>query len=246
MSVQNIDEKLKVYYEIIQNDSFSPFSFLHVDLDKQHKYNEKEQPQLKGFCIKVNRNDNFFWIYQHKYSTTLINRSSSVFAILNGSVYEPLNCDVIKLESKIDVLFFKNSLVTKNLNLLQSVFGFEQYVRKSAEQVIDLIKSIDIVSDLSKLIDSSNQQKLTTAKKLMKAANSPVLQIPRTELFRKLKSLDYYSKHIKIDNNTNKIVIATKNDVKEFLKMLNDEILKSELTGNDYESSAKEKLVYNE
>lgn len=95
---------------------------------------------------------------------------------------------------------------------------------------------------MSKLIDLTNRTKLTFAKKLMKATKSPVLQVPKDELLNKVKTLDYYSKHIKIDETTKKIILSSQKDVREFLKMLNDEILKSELTGNDYESSAKEKI----
>ena len=242
MSIQNIDEKVKTYYEIVQTDRYKPFRFLNVELPELSKYLEKEQQSLKGFCIKINRNDSFFWIYQHKYSTTLINRSTSIFAILNGSVYEPLDCDVIKLESKIDFVVIGDSIITKNVNLLQSSFGFEDYVRAAATKTIEAIKNIDIISDMSKLIDLTNRTKLTFAKKLMKATKSPVLQVPKDELLNKVKTLDYYSKHIKIDETTKKIILSSQKDVREFLKMLNDEILKSELTGNDYESSAKEKI----
>lgn len=242
MSVENIDEKIKTYYEIPQSKNYKPFDFLNVVCENLEKYKEKEQPKLKGFCIKINRNDNFFWIYQHKYPTTLINRNTSIFAKLNGSVYEPLDCDVVRLESKIDILIIDNYLVTKNINLLQNMFGFDGYVRSIALKVIESIKNIDIIVDMSKLISLANGQKLTIAKKLMKASKSPVLQIPKIQLHNKLKKHDYYSKHIKIDDKSNKIIISSQNDVKEFLKMINDEILKSELTGNNYESSAKEKL----
>ena len=242
MSVENIDEKIKTHYEIIQNENYKPFVFLNDLCEDLEKYKEKEQPKLKGFCIKINRNDKFFWIYQHKYPTTLINRDISIFAKFNGSVYEPLDCDVVKLESKIDILIVDKYLVTKNINLLQNMFGFDGYVRFAALKVIESIKNIDIIADMAKLISLANGEKLTTAKKLMKASKSPVLQVPKIELLDKLKKLDYYSKHIKIDDKSNKIIISSQNDVKEFLKMINDEILKSELTGNDYESSAKENL----
>lgn len=240
--IQNIGEKLRTFYEIIQDHNYAPFNFLNIDLVEIETYKEKEQKQLKGFCIKINRNNDYFWVYQHKYPTTLINRDNSIFAILNGSVYEPLNRDVIKLESKIDIIILEKSLISKNLNLLQSVFGFEDYIRGSAAKTIETIKSIDIVSDISKLIDVSSKPKLTTAKKLMKAASSPVLKIQKNILITKIKEHSYFKEHIKIDTNSNKIVLSSQESVKEFLKMLNDEILYSQLTELSYESSAKEEI----
>lgn len=240
--IEDIEDKLQTFYEVVQDNTYAPFKFLNVVLDELETYREKEQKLLKGFCIKINRNNDCFWIYQHKYPTTLINRDSSIFAMLNGSVYEPLNCDIIRLEAKVDIIILGESLISKNLYLLQSVFGFEDYIRDSATKTIEVIKSIDIVSDISKLTDMLNTSKLTTAKKLMKAASSPVLKIPKDVLLPRIKQHNYFKEHIKIDTDSNKIVVSSKKDAKEFLKMLNDEILYSLLTELSYESSVKEEI----
>lgn len=240
--IQNIEEKAKTFYEIIQDDTYAPFNFLNMNLDKLETYKEKEQKQLKGFCIKINRNNDWFWVYQHKYPMTLINRDTFIFAIFNGFVYKPLDYDVIKLEQKADVIILGKSLISKNLSLLQTVFGFENYVRSFAAKTIETIKSIDIISDMSKLIDMSNKPKLTTAKKLMKAFASPVLKIPRDILLVRIKEHSYFKEHIAIDAESNKIVVSSQKSVKEFLEMLNDAILYSQLTELSYESSVKEEI----
>ena len=75
----------------------------------------------------------------------------------------------------------------------------------------------------------------------MKAKDSPVMKIPKDILLTRIRKHDYYSKNITIDDNE-KIIIKSQADVKTFLKMLNDEILFSKLTENDYTTNDKEIL----
>lgn len=238
-SVDNIADNKKIFYEIQQNSDYFPFSFLNTNFDELEKYAEKEQPNLKGFFIKINRNDNYFWLYQHKYSVTLINRETSLLACFNGSVYEPMDCDVVRFDSRIDFVIIKNSIITKNITLLQNSFGFETYVRNEADKIIEIIKKLDFVSNITSLSNLSNGQKLTTAKKLIKLKTSPVLSISKKVLFAKIKEDEIYNKLIKFDETGNKIIISSQKSVKNLLKMLNDEYLISRLTGTSYESSSK-------
>lgn len=237
--IDEIDSKSSCYYEIPQNSEYNPFAFILETNDALQRYNEKEQNYLKGFLLKLNINENFFYIYQHKYATTLINRSSSLFARLNGDVYTPLDCDVVKIDSRIDVIIIDNYLITKNINLLQTRFGFETYIRNKATETIDVVDEKDIVSDIKILKKLALKPKLTIAKKLLKANSSLVLSIPKDELLKRLKEHDIYSKLLKFTKD-NKILLSSEKNVKEFLKMLNDEILYSTLTKNNYESPLKD------
>nr|WP_315441829.1 Kiwa anti-phage protein KwaB-like domain-containing protein [uncultured Treponema sp.] len=239
---KNIATSRNIFYEIIQSNSYRPFSFININLEKVKNYTEKEKLRLTGFLIRIHRNNNLFWIYQHKYPTTLIKRDSSLFAILNGNVYEPLERDIVKFEDKADIYIINNSIITKKINIMQNIFGFEEYIRIEASKTVDQIRSVDIVSDLSQLINLLNKPKLTVAKKLMKAKDSPVTKIPKEILLTRIKTHDYYSKKIFIDKDNKKIVIKSQVQAKEFLKMLNDDILFSKLTENDYTSIDKEIL----
>ena len=238
--VKNIATSKNIFYEIPQDDSYKPFYFVNTDLEKLKKYSEKEK--LTGFLIKVHRNNDIFWVYQHKYSITLLKHDLSLLAILNWeNIYEPLEKDIIKFENRADIYIINDYIITKKINIMQSIFGFDGYIREEAGKTIEQIKSIDIVKDISFLVNSSNGTKLTIAKKLMKAKDSPVMKIPKDILLTRIRKHDYYSKNITIDDNE-KIIIKSQADVKTFLKMLNDEILFSKLTENDYTTNDKEIL----
>lgn len=74
----------------------------------------------------------------------------------------------------------------------------------------------------------------------MKAKHSPVLRMDKNVLLEKLKTLPRYKDKLEIDNG--KIKIINQKQAIEFIKMLNDSILRSELTDAEYDSTVKTEL----
>lgn len=75
------------------------------------------------------------------------------------------------------------------------------------------------------------------AKKLLKAKNSPVLQMKKNDLLENLKKHSRYKTMFKFEEDH--IVISSQKEAAAFIKMLNDDIVRSELTGKEYDSSSK-------
>ena len=121
--------------------------------------------------------------------------------------------------------------------LMQRFFGFEQYIRAGAQKTIGLIRNLDIVDSLEKFVEFENKSKLTNAKKLLKAKNSPVLQMKKNDLLENLKKHSRYKTMFKFEEDH--IVISSQKEAAAFIKMLNDDIVRSELTGKEYDSSSK-------
>lgn len=122
-------------------------------------------------------------------------------------------------------------------NLMQRFFGFEQYIRAGAQKTIEIIRNLDIVDSLEKFVAFENKSKLTNAKKLLKAKNSPVLQMKKNDLLENLKKHSRYKTMFKFEEDH--IVISSQKEAAAFIKMLNDDIVRSELTGKEYDSSSK-------
>ena len=99
------------------------------------------------------------------------------------------------------------------------------------------LKSMDIVDSLEKFVAFENKSKLTNAKKLLKAKNSPVLQMKKNDLLENLKKHSRYKTMFKFEEDH--IVISSQKEAAAFIKMLNDDIVRSELTGKEYDSSSK-------
>lgn len=73
--------------------------------------------------------------------------------------------------------------------------------------------------------------------RLLKAKNSPVLQMKKNDLLENLKKHSRYKTMFKFEEDH--IVISSQKEAAAFIKMLNDDIVRSELTGKEYDSSSK-------
>lgn len=241
---ENIDDNRHVFYEILQNEDYNPFGFLNTYSDVTISYSEACLNQLMGFAFRFNVNENYIWIYQQIYYPQLINKSRNVYAILSrlsgNPVYSQLDKDILKIERKIDFLIIGNSIITYQIKLLQRCFQFDTYVRNEAKKTVDIISEMDIVDGLDRFVALGDQKSLTNARKLVKAKNSPVLRMNKMTLLQKLDTLPRYKGKFEIKNE--KIVVNNQKQAIEFIKMLNDSILKSELTDAEYDSTVKTEL----
>lgn len=231
----DIHDNTKSYYEIVQDDTYNPFGFILSTREKAYCDDEKEN--LFGFLFKYNVNKKSFFVYQQVYPVTIPTKKKGVFVYSSSNVYKEFNKELLKIDYRIDILLIDNSIITEKINLLQSRFGFEQYIRHESHKALQMIKGLSIIEDVKKIEEFEGNSRLTNAKKLMKIKSSPVLKMEPKVLIRNLETLPRYKDKLRIQNE--KIQITCKKDVEELLKILNDDYLKSELTNEDYESSNK-------
>ncbi len=234
---ENIADNKKAFYEISITENYRPFAFLDEAEKSTEYYSEDDRKQLSGFLFRINLNDQSFWIYQHIYSVSRIDRSKHVIARLVKDTYDEIDSDMVQIDSRADVIILDSSIITAKIDLMQRSFGFEQYVRAEAQKTIEIIRDLDIVIGLEKFAALENKSKLTNAKKLLKAKNSPVLRMEKDDLMNKLRTHSRYKSMFKFEENH--ILISSQKDAAAFIKMVNDDIVRSELTGQEYDSSSK-------
>lgn len=241
-NIENIADNKKIIYELKQNPQYKPFDCLNSVHNVKENFSDNDDDNLLGFIFKFNFNSTNLFVYQQAYSGTRI-KNKNVLHIINQGIdkYDVFEKELLRIDKRAEILIFNNVLYIKNINVLQEKFGFHQYVRNEAQKVIEIIDSLSMVTNIEKIKDCESEEKLTNAKKLMKIKNSPVLEVPRAILLSRLQKIDKYKDMFVIENN--KICTHTKKDVRNLLKMLNDDYLKSELTETEYDSSTKKILI---
>lgn len=239
-SIDDIYDNKKALYYFTQNSEFSPLGFLE-NISGISDFTDQDQENLFGFAIRLNIDSKYMWLYQQVYPVSLIaNRKLLYFWNFEGR-YDQFQGNLYRIDKRIDIIIINNELFTSNISLLEKKFGFERYVRSEAKETIRRIEELKLVSDLSKIESYESKDKLTYARKLMKVKNSPVLHMTKERLISKIGQISRYRNTITVENE--KIVIKTQKDVVNLLKLLNDDILKSELTEEEYESSTKNLLA---
>ena len=192
-SSDNIDDNKKIFYEIVQDEKYDPFSFLDTYDAVTTSYCEQDVEYVFGFAFRLNIYNTGILLYQQVVYPQMIKRSKHLYAMLSkDNVYTVLDRDILRLESKIDCLIIGKSVITSKINLMQKSFHFEHFVRKEASATIQLIANMGLVDSPERFISLSDQKSLTNAKKLMKAKRSPVLRMEKEVLLDKLQTLPRY------------------------------------------------------
>jgi hypothetical protein len=221
--------KSKAYEEI------SLFEFDSHILDFVHAY-----------LIRLQIDSEQVILYKHKYPIETLSRATilKVFNINHDTKFSLETDPLLKINDKIDFMFIDNNYIILSLSLLESKYGFNDRYLKQASESLNFLKSKNILKD-TKILEQQSL-KVSFSKKLMKIkSDNPVLKVPIQEMNKFLinyKSKDgkhSLSKRIKYIAKTNKFEIATIVAAEDFIKLLNDEFLISQLTKKPYVSPNK-------
>lgn len=243
-SAENIADNRNVLYEVEQSESYKPFEFLNQKTENgdEQYYREEDQATLFGLCFCVNLNSNKIWLYQHSYAMQKVKRTRTLVALCTGNhIYSPLPGDILRIEQKVDILIIGDSIITDKIGLLEQHFKFETYIRNEASKTLDIINDLKIVADIEKFRNYATKKKLTNAKKLVKAKKSQVLKMTKEQLINNVQAHSRYKEIFTIQDGV--FLITSQKKVDEFVKMLNDWILRSDLTGQEYGVEYKEPLA---
>ena len=146
--------------------------------------------------------------------------------------------NIIKITDNIDIIILSQYIISNNFKILENKFGFQKYIENISNNVENEIKNIGMIEETDTINNYLNDYKIK--KKLAKIKGSKVLKMDKEIILKRISEDDYYKQNIKIENG--KIKIESKKDFGIFLKLLNDDILKSNITSTTYDTSSKKEM----
>ncbi|WP_456381452.1 anti-phage protein KwaB [Hydrogenimonas sp.] len=229
----NIYDNLKFIVDFSESGSNDTFSFDNDELGN-----------IRAFIIKISNENKSIFLYKKHYPINLLKQSSVLRLIKSDDKFDKLTQDVINIDKSFDFLFLDSHIIITKMKTLERFFGYEDYIKKTALKNLALIEALDFIDDIQHIQQSLGKKRY--AKKLNKALQtSPVPKMIEDE---KEKVLEFIKKHpllenrIKVLEDDKKIELKSIKSVEAFLKLLDDDYLKSDLTKMLYESSGKNKL----
>lgn len=235
--ISDVIDNKKMVYVLEQSEEYCPFSALGDNLDVISTFEEKNIERVLGFIFKINLNSKKIFAYQQAYVGSRLQAKNVLRIMQKEDVFQIVEKEMLKIDKRVELVIVDNTILVRNVKVLQDYFGFQLFVRNQAQRVISRLEELDILGDIDVLKECQNGEKLTISKKLMKIKNSPVLEMDKDELIRKIPLIPRYRGIIHIEDG--KIRTSTKKDVDNLLKLLNDDIVKSELTDKEYDSTSK-------
>lgn len=151
----------------------------------------------------------------------------------------------IRVESNSHFVYFDNILLIKELRVLEQLIGFHDVIIREASHCVASSNLPSLVCHAEKFTTWINSDAAFARKFVRMSKTSPVLgRIDKDRLITFIRSKPHLSGTLKIvpSDDGDKINVTSKAAGKLFLKVLNDDFLRSDLTEFNYESIAKNQM----
>ena len=204
-------------------------------------FSKDELSQIDAFVIHIGNDDNSLMIFRKNYSVNLFKRDRIYLIKESDTRFNTMKDDFIRLDAKIDFLYVNGEVYIYNLDVLERFGDFHQIITKEATASLGEIGTLGLVSNLDVL--SSRVDDLRFARKLAKISkDSPVFRVPQADIIDFTKKHPFLKDKFNYTADGSQIELNTKLSQENFIKLLNDDFLRSELTKINYESPAKNRL----
>ncbi|WP_332022538.1 anti-phage protein KwaB [Kaistella sp.] len=230
-----IPEKLQLLESVVGNDTLSNFNL------QQKKFSD-----IKSLLIVLADNDNEVTLYKNVSPIEVIGRGGNLIRKSNQRL-EIFDDELLRISSKFQVLRVQNEIIIIDLPSIEKSFGIHDVIIREASVSLDVISRTNIVQNIESLTELLND--VTFARKLTKVArSSPVLRlgISNSDIVAFAKSHPLTKKKIRWNAEENQFNLDTRVSKDLFIKILNDDLLTSELTKLYYDTLAKDGIEIEE
>jgi len=243
--ISQADTRRNIVYHYDLEDQLLGLKFLKNFSEDEHadlfSFSNDSLRNISGFLFLIGSADEKIALYKKMYPISLMQRDSALMIFHSKTRFVKMEEDILKIDYKYDFLQIKNDLFILNTNTLEKYFGFEETIRKQAICNINLIAAANLVQEIDSLNEMVTDIKF--ARKIMKLRrNSPVLNLPFVRIRSFIQAHPKLKKKLRFNDDESKISLDTKVSKELFLKLLDDDFLKSELTELLYDSEIKAAL----
>jgi hypothetical protein len=241
VSADRIADEQRKFYIIPTSDKYDPLSVLKAT---PGTFSKSDIGDATGIAFSFRVEDKHLWAYQHLWSIMVPNKKKTnlvtrICDFENQTVFAEQTEQLLTIARKVDILVINGYLITSNTTLLQNNFGFQEYIHQAAEQAINSVSNIGVVSNTEKLNEYINRGNSKYAKKMMRIGTSRVLSMGAEELLAKIDSVARWKDRFHIDATTNKIVLKTYTDVESFIDLFDERYTRSDITDTEYDTDVK-------
>lgn len=231
----------KVVWE--QSSDDVPFyNFFHNEIETVDNipwYDSENLPydDIWAYWIKVYGNGNNFYLIKKVTSSKVIRTGGKLAIIFDSDVFKKLENDVLTMDGTFDAIYCNDSLIFENKQNFEKALLYQEVKQAVAEETLNEIGGIGFVENFDQVRDFLKDD-YHSINKLNKIKEKPYF---RTLTFDVCKRIIHdYEVEIEIDEENNQFNITSKAQAKHFIKVLNDDYLKSEMTNLKYAANSKE------
>lgn len=233
--------------------SEQPEEFVHIGkcskdtLNQFPAFNFSQDGDLHkifGFIATIEENgtpENSITFFRKQMPLDVLSQGKKLLMWPDSSRLVMLSSPIISINGTIDLFLFDKKFFLINLKMLERFLGLNDVIIRQAKTYLARVSELQLVEDITPLQTAVTN--VTFAKKLIKAVpNSPVLKIKPDDVIVFSKEHPFLKDNIKFSKDQKKFDLKTKKSQTFFIKLLNDDYLRSDLTKLLYDSLAKDQL----
>lgn len=204
-----------------------------------------EISKIWWFILKIWTVSKYCNIYIPYYPIYLMDRDKWAIIMSNSSQFKEMDSSkIIRFNNQIVFLYYNDSelndeiILSFDFSKIEKNFWYDEVLTNQANSNISLIEDKNLISDIYNLKEYVNNNTALRNKLLKVNANSIVLNKPVEELKTFIEWHSFLKDKCKFDSDW-KIDIKSEEKARIFLKIIDDDYLKSDLTDEEYETDKK-------
>ena len=246
----NIDANQGVLYYSLDNNPnnfnlLSEVASHNVEEDdffwigKGHSFlNKEELPLINGFIFSIGKRDiGYAYIYRKKHNFSLFQKSK-LFKFRDGkfTLYDDY---LLSIDGVIDYLLIDNEFYVFNNSVIETYGDIATVVKNTAKGYVDDIEAMDIV-DNCEFLKNRIDNEMSFARKVISAAKlSPVKKLAKADIIKFINKQKDLKKIFKPSED--KVYLSTRAAQNAFIKLLDDDYVKSSLSKKNYDALKKKR-----
>ena len=243
---ENIANNQNMIYIIQQDESYRPFEKLGTPEEEINNFSMDESCDADAILFRFRRGEKSFWAYQQIAPASIPNKKKQNFLVKILSTehtdqFVEMSDQLFTITKKVNLLIIGDKIVTKDISLMQRHFGFENFIRTSAQRAVSDISNIHLVLNDDKLTDYIERTSTKYSKKIMRIKNYHVIKKTRNELIKKLKSVERWKGIFDIQDN--KINLHTYKDVENLIDLFDERYTFSPITNDEFDTDVKQLVL---
>lgn len=244
------DERKNRYYRYDMNDIPDSMKVLSVVIGNAavEDYNMKDD-RIEGLdhliIVISNGADKCFSIFKHLTTVEKIATSGkAVLGFWGDRVLKSVSGTFLRISPSFQVIYTSNNYILTNETFAESSFKLYDVLKREANRLTKRLEDKKIVYDLKKIKKYNDTPSF--CRKLVKVLkDSKVLEddFDKSKIFTFLERDDVIRKQVLVKNEDDEkfIEVRSKTAANVLLEILNDEFVKSEITGTQYKAPDKDK-----
>jgi hypothetical protein len=190
-----------------------------------------------GFVVRIGNSQRSLYLFKKNQAFNVIGRDKYYHLFFSNQALTLLNRDTIRLNHTFDVMLLEDHLLILNRKEFERSFDYVKAMQQRALDKIGAIEKLGIVENVGKLAELVENMR-TLRKLLAIDLGNVVLHTPPEKIAAFCRD---YNIDLKFTTE-NKIALNTKRSAEQFVKLLNDDYLRSELTQLLYDSKGKKRI----